>query len=52
MAATIIDGNAIAAKRRAAVAERVVALKEQGVTPGLAVVIVGEDPGFAGLRTQ
>jgi len=44
VAATIIDGNAIAAKRRAAVAERVTELKAKGVTPGLAVVIVGEDP--------
>jgi methylenetetrahydrofolate dehydrogenase (NADP+)/methenyltetrahydrofolate cyclohydrolase len=45
MAATIIDGNAIAAKRRAAVAERVEQLKARGIIPGLAVVIVGEDPG-------
>ena len=44
MAATIIDGTAIAAKRRAASAERVKELAAQGVTPGLAVVIVGEDP--------
>jgi methylenetetrahydrofolate dehydrogenase (NADP+)/methenyltetrahydrofolate cyclohydrolase len=43
--ARIIDGKAISAKRRAVVAERVVALKAQGVNPGLAVVIVGEDPG-------
>jgi len=42
--ARIIDGKAISAKRRAAVAERVTALKAQGVNPGLAVVIVGEDP--------
>jgi methylenetetrahydrofolate dehydrogenase (NADP+)/methenyltetrahydrofolate cyclohydrolase len=42
--ARIIDGKAISAKRRAAVAERVIELKAQGVTPGLAVVIVGEDP--------
>jgi len=45
VAASIIDGNAIAAKRRAAVAKRVQELKAQGLTPGLAVVIVGEDPG-------
>ena len=45
MTARIIDGKAISAKRRAAVAERVTALKAQGVNPGLAVVIVGEDPG-------
>jgi len=45
MAAKIIDGNAIAAKRRAVVAERVSALKARGIVPTLAVVIVGEDPG-------
>jgi len=45
MAASIIDGNAIASKRRAAVAERVKGLKARGIRPSLAVVIVGEDPG-------
>ncbi len=45
MTARIIDGKAISAKRRARVAERVAELKAQGVNPGLAVVIVGEDPG-------
>jgi methylenetetrahydrofolate dehydrogenase (NADP+)/methenyltetrahydrofolate cyclohydrolase len=44
MSASIIDGKAIAAKRRERVARRVVELKASGVTPGLAVVIVGEDP--------
>lgn len=44
MAATIIDGKAIAAKRLGMIAERVSRLKQQGVVPGLAVVIVGEDP--------
>jgi methylenetetrahydrofolate dehydrogenase (NADP+)/methenyltetrahydrofolate cyclohydrolase len=43
--ARIIDGKAISAKRRERVAERVAELKAQGVNPGLAVVIVGEDPG-------
>jgi len=43
--ARIIDGKAISAKRRELVAERVAELKAQGVNPGLAVVIVGEDPG-------
>jgi methylenetetrahydrofolate dehydrogenase (NADP+) / methenyltetrahydrofolate cyclohydrolase len=42
--ARIIDGKAISAKRRAAVAERVVEMKAQGINPGLAVVIVGADP--------
>jgi methylenetetrahydrofolate dehydrogenase (NADP+)/methenyltetrahydrofolate cyclohydrolase len=44
MAATIIDGKAIAARRRAMAAERAKGLAGSGVTPGLAVVIVGEDP--------
>ena len=45
MTATIIDGKAFAAKVRAQVAEHVARLKEdQGITPGLAVVLVGEDP--------
>ncbi|GAB4278701.1 MAG: bifunctional methylenetetrahydrofolate dehydrogenase/methenyltetrahydrofolate cyclohydrolase FolD [Coriobacteriia bacterium] len=44
MSARIIDGKAIAAKRRALTAEKVAELKARGVTPGLAVVIVGEDP--------
>ncbi|WP_343079808.1 bifunctional methylenetetrahydrofolate dehydrogenase/methenyltetrahydrofolate cyclohydrolase FolD [Ostreiculturibacter nitratireducens] len=42
--ATIIDGKAFAAKVREQVAAHVAKLKEQGITPGLAVVLVGEDP--------
>ncbi|MDE3237846.1 MAG: bifunctional methylenetetrahydrofolate dehydrogenase/methenyltetrahydrofolate cyclohydrolase FolD [Paracoccaceae bacterium] len=45
MTATIIDGKAFAAMVRAQVAEHVARLKaEHGLTPGLAVVLVGEDP--------
>jgi len=45
MTATIIDGKAFAATVRAKVAEQVARLKAgQGITPGLAVVLVGEDP--------
>ncbi|MBF9059901.1 bifunctional methylenetetrahydrofolate dehydrogenase/methenyltetrahydrofolate cyclohydrolase FolD [Rhodobacterales bacterium HKCCSP123] len=45
MAATIIDGKAFAAKVRGQVAEKVTALKaDHGIVPGLAVVLVGEDP--------
>lgn len=40
----IIDGKATALSVRAEVAARVAALKERGVQPGLAVVLVGEDP--------
>ena len=43
--AKIIDGNAVAADLRAAVATRVAELKQKhGLTPGLAVVLVGADP--------
>ena len=45
MTAQIIDGKAFAAKVREKVAGHVARLKdEQGITPGLAVVLVGEDP--------
>ncbi len=43
--ATIIDGKAFAARVRETVGQQVAALKNQhGLTPGLAVVLVGEDP--------
>jgi methylenetetrahydrofolate dehydrogenase (NADP+)/methenyltetrahydrofolate cyclohydrolase len=45
MTATVIDGKAFAAKVRAQVQAHVARLKEeQGLVPGLAVVLVGEDP--------
>ncbi len=48
MSATIIDGRAVAAKVRAQVALDVAAfVAETGVTPGLATVLVGEDPASA-----
>ena len=43
MTARIIDGKAMAAQIRAEVAERVRALGDRGVTPGLAAVLVGDD---------
>ncbi len=42
--ANIIDGKAIAAAIRREVADEAAALKEKGVTPGLAVILVGNDP--------
>lgn len=42
--AKIIDGKEISAQVRARVADEVRALKARGVNPGLAVVIVGDDP--------
>lgn len=45
MTATVIDGKAFAAKVRAQVGEHVAKLQaDHGITPGLAVVLVGEDP--------
>ncbi|GAA6199987.1 bifunctional methylenetetrahydrofolate dehydrogenase/methenyltetrahydrofolate cyclohydrolase FolD [Aquicoccus sp. SU-CL01552] len=45
MTAQIIDGKAFAATVRGQVAEQVARLKsDHGITPGLAVVLVGEDP--------
>lgn len=48
MGAELIDGKAFAARLRARIAGEVAALKAaHGVTPGLAVVLVGEDPASA-----
>ena len=45
MTAKVIDGKAFAANVRAQVAEHVARLREEnGLQPGLAVVLVGEDP--------
>ena len=44
MTAQRIDGNALSQKLRADVTHRTAALKSKGVTPGLAVVLVGENP--------
>ena len=44
MTAQLIDGNALSKTLRAQVAERALALRERGVTPGLAVILVGDDP--------
>ncbi len=42
--ASIIDGNALSAQLRADVMRRADALKARGITPGLAVLLVGENP--------
>ncbi len=44
MSAQLLDGKLMSDELRARIAERVAALKEKGVTPGLAVILVGEDP--------
>ncbi|MEJ7787387.1 MAG: bifunctional methylenetetrahydrofolate dehydrogenase/methenyltetrahydrofolate cyclohydrolase FolD [Solirubrobacteraceae bacterium] len=48
MAATVIDGKAVAARVRAQVAEEVAAFSaEHGRVPGLATILVGDDPASA-----
>jgi methylenetetrahydrofolate dehydrogenase (NADP+)/methenyltetrahydrofolate cyclohydrolase len=44
MTAQKIDGNALSQTLRADVTKRATALKARGITPGLAVILVGENP--------
>jgi methylenetetrahydrofolate dehydrogenase (NADP+)/methenyltetrahydrofolate cyclohydrolase len=44
MTAQLIDGNAIAKAIHDELAQEIAALKEQGVVPGLATVLVGDNP--------
>ena len=44
MTAQLIDGNALARRVRAEVAQRAAALTARGHPPGLAVLLVGDDP--------
>ncbi|MBG6084034.1 bifunctional methylenetetrahydrofolate dehydrogenase/methenyltetrahydrofolate cyclohydrolase [Zhihengliuella flava] len=44
MTAQILDGKAAAAAIKDELAERVAALKDRGITPGIATVLVGADP--------
>ena len=45
MSAQILNGKALAATIRDDLAKRVIALKTNGITPGLGTVLVGSDPG-------
>lgn len=45
MPAIKLDGLAVAKAIKAELAERVVALKQKGITPGLGTLLVGDDPG-------
>ena len=47
MSARVLDGIAIAAEIKAEVAEDLRSLRENGIEPGLAVVLIGEDPASA-----
>jgi methylenetetrahydrofolate dehydrogenase (NADP+)/methenyltetrahydrofolate cyclohydrolase len=44
MTAKLIDGVALSKQLRADVAQRAAALKARGITPGLAVILVGDNP--------
>ena len=44
MTAQLIDGNALSRQLRAEVATRTSTLKNRGITPGLAVILVGDNP--------
>lgn len=44
MPAQLIDGNALAASIKSQITEQTAALKARGIQPGLAVVLVGDDP--------
>lgn len=55
MTATLIDGRAVAERLRERVAARTAELAKHGVIPGLAVVLVGEDPAsqvYVGSKTK
>ena len=45
MSAQILDGKAAAAAIKVELRERVTALRERGITPGLGTILVGSDPG-------
>ena len=45
MSAELLDGVAVAAAIRATLTETVAGLSSRGITPGLATVLVGDDPG-------
>ncbi len=45
MSAIVLDGKAVATSIREELTGRVARLREQGVTPGLGTVLVGDDPG-------
>ncbi|MEK7736179.1 MAG: tetrahydrofolate dehydrogenase/cyclohydrolase catalytic domain-containing protein, partial [Pseudomonadota bacterium] len=47
MTARILDGNALSANVREKLAVRAAALLARGITPCLAVILVGEDPASA-----
>ncbi len=47
LTATIIDGTVVAESIRSELRGRIAALKTKGIVPGLAVILVGDDPASA-----
>ena len=47
MSAILMDGKALAGRIYGALSARVEALKARGITPGLAVILAGDDPASA-----
>jgi len=45
LVAVVLDGKATAKTIKAELAQKVIALKEKGITPGLGTLLVGDDPG-------
>ncbi|MCS4485201.1 bifunctional methylenetetrahydrofolate dehydrogenase/methenyltetrahydrofolate cyclohydrolase [Gleimia sp. 6138-11-ORH1] len=45
--AKVLDGKACAAQIKSELAQRVTALREKGIIPGLGTILVGDDPGSA-----
>jgi len=43
--ATILDGKATLAAIKSELKQRIAALAERGIVPGLGTVLVGDDPG-------
>jgi methylenetetrahydrofolate dehydrogenase (NADP+)/methenyltetrahydrofolate cyclohydrolase len=55
MSATIISGKAIGEEIRAELRERIAHLSDRGLRPGLATVLVGENPAsqmYVGMKNQ
>ena len=55
MTATLIEGKLVAEEIRAELKKRIAALEKEGIRPGLAVVLVGEDPAsqvYVGMKEK
>lgn len=48
----LIDGKKVAQQKQEEIKVQTAQLKKEGITPGLAVVLVGDELGFTGLCPQ